>query len=196
MSLPFAEAADQNKQVIFEAIRPYLHGRVLEIGSGTGQHAVYFAGQLPELSWQASDVRENLPVIQAWIKHSGLQNLLPPIELDVAADWPASRFDLVYTANCFHIMGADEVSSCFTGLGQCLEAGGVVAVYGPFNYGGEFTSASNAGFDAFLRSRDPKSGIRDFEWLNELAGKVGLGLAEDIEMPHNNRCLVWKKRTL
>lgn len=196
MSLPFAESAEQNKRVIFDVIKPYLAGQVLEIGSGTGQHAVFFANQVPEMCWQTSDLATYLPVIEAWIRDSGLQNLPPPIALDVMGRWPESQYDLVYSANCFHIMGTEAVERSVEGGANCLKAGGVFAIYGPFNYAGKYTSESNARFDAFLRARDAASGIKDFEWVDEIAGGAGLELSRDVEMPANNRCLIWKKRTL
>lgn len=196
MNLAFAESAEQNKAVIFDAIKPYLRGEVLEIGSGTGQHAVFFAGKVLQLQWQTSELASNLPAIEAWIEDSGLDNLLPPIALDVSGQWPQHEYDLVYSANCFHIMGGDAVELCIEGAASCLKPDAVLAVYGPFNYNGQFTSESNARFDQFLRSRDANSGIRDFEWVCELAARAGLQLLEDIGMPANNRCIVWKKRTL
>lgn len=196
MKLPFAESSEQNKAVIFDVIEPYLQGDVLEIGSGTGQHAVFFAGQAPQVTWQTSELKPNLPGIEAWIADSGLPNLLAPIVLDVLDDWPERQFDVVYSANCFHIMGKSAVAKCVEGIGGCLQPGGVLLVYGPFNYAGSFTSASNARFDAFLKTRDPSSGIKDFEWLDELANLQGLQLVDDVAMPANNRSLVWQKRTL
>jgi SAM-dependent methyltransferase len=168
---------------------------VLEIGSGTGQHAVFFSSQLPEIVWQTSDLPANLPGIKARIKASGLQNLAAPIELDVLGNWPDRLYDFIYTANSFHIMNKTMVANCIEGVGRCLKPGGVFAVYGPFNYDGAYTSESNARFDQMLKSRDADSGIRDYEWIEELAGKVRLDLFEDVEMPTNNRCLIWKKRT-
>jgi cyclopropane fatty-acyl-phospholipid synthase-like methyltransferase len=196
MNLPFAESAEQNKAVIYDAIKPYLQGEVLEIGSGTGQHAVFFASQLPQLQWQTSELASNVPVIEAWIEESGLTNLLPPIALEVSGPWPQHEYDLVYSANCFHIMGSDAVAKSIQGAAGCLKPGAVLAVYGPFNYNGQFTSESNARFDQFLRSRDANSGIRDFESVDGLADEAGLQLLEDISMPANNRILIWKKRTL
>lgn len=196
MNLPFAEASEQNKLVIFEVIKPYLHGEVLEIGSGTGQHAVFFAGQASQVRWQTSDLEPNLPGIEAWIADSGLLNLPAPLALDVMGDWPDHQFDMVYSANCFHIMDKTAVAKCIEEVGACLKPGGVLVVYGPFNYAGEFTSPSNARFDGFLKARDPASGIRDFEWLDDLANKQSLELVDDVAMPANNRSLVWQKRTL
>ena len=196
MNLPFAESAEQNKAVIFDAIRPYLKGEVLEVGSGTGQHAVFCASQLPDLRWQTSDLAANLPGIAARIEACGLPNLAPPIELDVLGSWPNRAYDMVYTANSFHIMDATMVAACIDGVGRCLGPGGVFAVYGPFSYGGAYTSESNARFDQMLRARDPGSGIRDFEWIAQLANDAGLELLEDVAMPANNRTLIWQKRTL
>ena len=196
MNLPFSEASEQNKAFIFDVIKPYLHGEVLEIGSGTGQHAVFFAGQVPQLHWQTSDLESNLPGIEDWIADSGSTSLLPPIALDVLADWPERQFDLVYTANCFHIMDKTAVAKCIEGAGACLKADGILLVYGPFNYAGNFTSPSNARFDAFLKARDPASGIKDFEWLDDLANEANLQSVDDVAMPENNRILVWQKRTL
>lgn len=195
MKLPFAQAADENKQVIFDAVENWLRGQVLEIGSGTGQHAVHFAERLPSLTWQTSDLDSNLAAIRAWIDHSGLVNLPPPIELDVNAHWPETQYDTIYTANSFHIMDAAAVARCIEQCGRHLRADGHLIVYGPFNYGGDYTSPSNARFDAMLRANDPGSGIRDFEWLEQLASSAAMTLQADIAMPANNRSLIWKKRT-
>lgn len=195
MSLPFAQAAEQNKQVILQAVASYLRGRVLEIGSGTGQHAVYFASQMPSLVWQTSDLQPGLPGIQSWIDDSGLENLPTPLLLDVNGDWPDQRYDTIYTANSFHIMDEPAVVNCMAGCGACLHSGGHLIVYGPFNYGGAHTSDSNARFDAMLRASNPASGIRDVDWLQQLAQAADLELHADIAMPANNRSLIWQKRT-
>jgi cyclopropane fatty-acyl-phospholipid synthase-like methyltransferase len=195
MSLPFVEAAEQNKLAIHAVIEPWLQGEALEIGSGTGQHAVYFAARAPAMTWQTSDLEASLPGIAARIDAAGLANLPPPILLDVRGAWPARRYDFIFSANSFHIMDRDMVAACIAGVGECLKPGAVFAVYGPFNYGGAYTSDSNASFDRMLRLRDPSSGLKDFEWITQLAGAAGLELLEDAEMPHNNRTLVWKKRT-
>ncbi len=195
MNKPFAEAAEQNKAVIFDAIKAYLRGEVLEIGSGTGQHAVFFAAQIPDLVWQPSDLAPGLPGIAQWIADSGLANIRPPLELDVLGAWPEHRYDMVYSANTFHIMGEAAVARCIARAAACLGQDGVLAVYGPFSYGGKHPADSNAAFDAMLRTRDPDSGIRDFDWLDALAGDAGLELREDVEMPVNSRTLIWQKRT-
>ncbi len=174
--------------------------KVLEIGSGTGQHAVHFATHLPHLIWQPADLAENLPGIELWraeaalgpARSAGLANLLPPLVLDVNQPrWPETGADAVFSANTLHIMSWSEVRLFFAGVGRLLPSDGVLAVYGPLNYGGRHTSESNARFDRSLRSRDPHSGIRDFEAVDALAAEQKLVLARDVAMPANNRTLVW-----
>jgi len=194
---PFAESCVENRMPILEVLRPRLDGcrRLLEIGSGTGQHAVYFAPELPKLSWQTSDRRENHPAIRAWLDDSGLANVRAPICLDVLTDtWPLDRFDAVFSANTAHIMSTEAVDAMFRGVGKILEPGGKFFLYGPFNYNGRYTSASNERFDAWLQERDPVMGIRDLSWLTRLALAAGMVLVEDIEMPVNNRTLVWQRK--
>lgn len=192
---PHSDACERNQAFILEVLRDHFADRrhVLEIGSGTGQHAVHFAAALPGLIWQTSDVEGNLPGIQAWIAESGLPNLPPPIALDVTGPWPAARFDAAFTANTLHIMSWPEVQSLFAALPKALTGDAILAVYGPFNYRGEFTSPSNAAFDQWLRRRSPRSGIRDFAAVDPLARASGLALVEDRPMPANNRLLVWRR---
>jgi cyclopropane fatty-acyl-phospholipid synthase-like methyltransferase len=166
---------------------------VLEVGSGTGQHAVHFAAAMPWLSWQCSDRPEHLPGIRLWLDEARLPNTPAPLELDVRGGWPRRRFDAVFSANTLHIMGWPEVRQFFDGIDAVLDAEGVLAVYGPFNYGGEYTSDSNREFDAWLKARDPRSGIRDFEAVDALAREIGLTLMDDVAMPANNRMLVWRR---
>lgn len=192
---PFSESCVQNRDPILAILRPLFADRrhVLEIGSGTGQHAVYFAADLPHLVWQTADVPQHHPGIQAWLEEAALPNVLPPLALDVNdAAWRSGRYDAVFSANTLHIMGWPEVERFFAGVGAVLEAGGILAVYGPFNYGGRYTSESNARFDAWLKARDPASGVRDFEAVDALARSQGLVLQQDIAMPANNRTLVWR----
>ena len=196
MNKPYAESSEQNKQVIFDTIKPYIKGDVLEIGSGTGQHAVYFAGQFPDVRWQTSERAQNLAGVLSWINDSGLKNLPPPIELEALGEWPDSQYDLIYSANCFHIMGADAVAASIAQAGQRLKPGAVLAVYGPFNYNGDFTSDSNRSFDGFLKASDPQSGIKDFEWIEKLVSEAGMDLLQDVSMPANNRTIIWQSRTL
>jgi SAM-dependent methyltransferase len=193
---PFSESCEQNKQPILEVLQQHLASarRVLEIGSGTGQHAVVFAAQLPHLHWLASDVPANHPGIDAWMGEAGLANLSGPLALDVnQPDWPVVDCDAVFSANSAHIMDWPSVQNMFAGIGRVLEAGGVFCLYGPFNYEGRYTSDSNARFDAWLKARDPASGIRDFETLAALAEDAGLTFIADHAMPANNRILVWRK---
>ncbi len=193
---PFAPASERNRDPILSVLRrAFADGRrVLEIGSGTGQHAVHFAAALPWLTWQCSDRGAQLPGIRQWLKDAALPNTPPPIALDVVTgSWPPCTFDAVFSANTLHIMDWTAVQACFAGIGQVLEAGGVLAIYGPFNYSGTYTSDSNRAFDASLTARDPESGIRDFEAVDTLARGIGLGLLEDVAMPANNRCLIWRR---
>jgi trans-aconitate methyltransferase len=178
-----------------EVLREHFADRrqVLEIGSGTGQHAAYFAAALPHLTWQTSDLDSNLPGIRAWLEASALPNLPPPIALDVSGQWPDTRYDAVFTANTLHIMGWPEVLVLFGALPGVLAADGVLAAYGPFNYDGRFTSPSNAAFDEWLKQRSPRSGIRDFAAVDALARSAGLALVEDRPMPANNRTLIWRR---
>ena len=196
MNKPDAPACARNRDPILQVLRTHFADRhdVLEIGSGTGQHAVYFAAAMPWLQWQCSDRPEYLPGIEAWRVEAGLANTPAPLSLYVAiGPWPTRLFDAVFTANSLHIMGWPEVEAFFAGLGNVLAEQATLVVYGPFNYGGEFTSDSNRAFDASLRARDPKMGIRDFESIDALARGIGLRLVEDVAMPANNRCLVWRR---
>jgi len=193
--LPFSDACERNKDPILGVLREAFadRRRVVEIGSGTGQHAVYFARHLPHLAWQPTDLREHLEGLAARIAAEGPPDLAVPVELDVLqAQWPPLTGDAVFSANTLHIMSWPAVEALFAGLRRVLTGGGVLAIYGPFRYGGQFTTASNAAFDAMLRERDPDSGIRDFEAVNALAAAAGLELRADHAMPANNRLIVWK----
>ena len=192
---PFAPSCERNQGPILEVLLRHFAGtrRVLEIGSGTGQHAVHFAAAMPWLSWQASDRADNLPGIALWRDDAGLPNTPPAIKLDVDGPWPDATFDAVFTANSLHIMGWAQVQAFFAGIAAVLEDGGLLVVYGPFNYGGEFTSDSNRAFEQWLKDRNPASGIRDFEAVDALARGIGLLRVEDNAMPANNRCLVWRR---
>jgi SAM-dependent methyltransferase len=198
-SLPFSEACERNKGPILEVLRRHLattQGVVLEVGAGTGQHAVHMARHLPGLTWQPTEQAMHLAMLSARISLEKVPNLLLPLELDVAqTEWPCGRDDIdaVFTANTFHIMSWSQVQAFFRGAGQVLRADGLLLVYGPFRYAGQFTSHSNHTFDDALRARDPASGIRDFEAVNELAAAQGLLLLEDAAMPANNQTLVWRR---
>ncbi len=220
---PYAESCTKNQEAILAVLREIFatRQRVLEIASGTGQHAVYFARALPHLIWQPSELPHNLAGIQAWLDEAQLPNVLPPLAIDAnAAHWSFAKtvrpelvegsgdaqnqlvegsattasFDAIFNANTVHIISWQAVERLFAHIAQVIAPGGCVCFYGPYNYGGNFTSASNAQFDAWLKSRDPNSGVRDFAAVNQLAEAHGLHLLHDIEMPSNNRILVWQAR--
>jgi hypothetical protein len=147
---------------------------------------------LPQLTWQTSDRAENLPGIAAWLDEAALPNTPAPQRLDVQETWPVLHCDAIFTANTLHIMPWAAVESLFAGLTGIMAADAKLAIYGPFNYGGHFTSDSNASFDRWLKEKAPHQGIRDFEKVHALAQEAGLDLLEDRAMPSNNRCLVWQ----
>jgi hypothetical protein len=192
----YAESCEQNRDPILAVLREVLADRqqVLEIASGTGQHAVYFGAALPHLSWQTSELEANHGSIHAWLDEARLPNLLPPVLLDVnATDWLLPPVDAIFNANTVHIVSWLAVQRMFEGIGRTLASGGFLCLYGPFNYGGQFTSESNARFDVWLKNRDQESGVRDFEAIDRLAVAQGMTLLRDIPMPANNRTLVWQK---
>jgi len=193
---PFSAASERNREPILAVLAEHFADRthVLEIGSGTGQHAVHFARGLPHLTWQCADLPAQLPGIRRWLDEAGLANTPTPLALDVGGAWPVRRFDAVFSANTLHIMAWEQVLRMFARLPGVMTDGALLAIYGPFNYGGRFTSAGNADFDASLKASASHMGIRDFEAVNTLAGEAGLDLVEDRAMPANNRCLVWRKR--
>lgn len=195
-ALRHSPAAERNREPILACLERQLGqaGSVLEIGAGTGQHAVFFSTRLPSLRWQPTDVPAALPSLAARIEAEGPDNCAQPLALSVCdADWPGDEYDAVFTANTLHIVSEHEVECLFRGVGRILAPGGRLLVYGPFRYAGRFTSASNESFDRSLRARDPASGIRDFESLQRLAGQQGLVLDEDYPMPANNQLLAWRR---
>jgi cyclopropane fatty-acyl-phospholipid synthase-like methyltransferase len=194
--LSLSEACERNKGPILAVLREELAAstRVLEVGSGTGQHAVHFAAALPRLLWQPSELPENLAPLAERIRLEGSANLRAPIALDVRDDpWPVAAVDAVFSANTLHIMAWSGVREFFRGAGAVLVPAGVLCVYGPFRFGGRHTSDSNAAFDQYLRQRDPASGVRDFEALDKEAQAHGLQFAANHAMPANNRTLVWRR---
>jgi hypothetical protein len=196
---PYSQSCENNKDPIFAIIKDVFTEptTVWEIGSGTGQHACYFASELPHIIWQATDVAENLPGINAWHDEAKLANLNLPIALNVtSAIWPCDGMDAVFTANTLHIMSWPYVEILFDRFQTYLNPFATVCIYGPFNYGGKYTSDSNANFDQWLKNRDPLSGIRDFEAVMALAERAGLRLLKDNAMPANNRLLVLQKSDL
>ena len=196
MDKPFSQACENNKGPILEVLRETfadVHA-VLEIGSGTGQHACYFARHLPWLRWQPSDQSHYLSGIARWAEDYPGDNLSPVRELDVRTrPWPVSVPDAVFTANSLHIMAWSAVESLFSALGRQAPATSHLCIYGPFNYGGHYTSASNAQFDQWLLAQHPDSAIRDFEAVDALAAGAGYTLQADWEMPSNNRLLHWRR---
>jgi cyclopropane fatty-acyl-phospholipid synthase-like methyltransferase len=193
---PHAPATERNREAIAEVLHEHFadRRRVLEIGSGTGQHAVYFARLFPHLTWQTSDRRENLDGITAWLQDARLPNTPAALQLDVNGAWPAARYDAVFSANTLHIMSWQEVEQLFAGLSGILTDDARLVIYGPFNYNNQFTSESNRDFDCALKTDAPHRGIRDFAAVDALARAIGLDLLADLPMPANNRCLVWRRQ--
>ncbi|MDD5035660.1 MAG: DUF938 domain-containing protein [Methylococcaceae bacterium] len=191
---PHAPSCERNRDHILAVLRDYLPGRkkVLEIGSGTGQHAVHFAAALPDLIWQTSDLPENLEGIEMWLVEAGLPNTPAPLLFDVQQPSVPGTFDAVFSANTLHIMSWSAVEGLFAGLPTIMARDAPLIVYGPFNYGGRFTSDSNARFNEWLQERAPHRAIRDFEAVDALAREAGLSLLEDRPLPANNRALVWR----
>jgi len=204
INIPFSEACERNKEIILQTIKPYLNKvtTVLEVGSGTAQHAIHFAQTLTHLQWQTSDQLEYLEGINAALSnaekmHTEFDNVIRPFELNVnQAVWDktGTQYQAVYTANTFHIMGEPDVRQFFAGLGAVTQTDSYLIVYGPFKYANKFTSESNDQFDQTLRSRGVGSAIRDFEWVNSLASEQGFELLNDHSMPANNQCLVWQRK--
>lgn len=196
MTKPFSQACENNKSPILRQLQPALQNAtsVLEIGSGTGQHSVFFAQQLPHLDWYTSDREVNHQGINQWHNEVQLANLHPPLLLDLNEPWPVTKVDAIYTANTFHIVSWELIEHFFAAVKQHLNDQGVVCVYGPFKYNGMFTSTSNKEFNNLLQSRDPLSGIRDFEAVEQLAKEAGLRLVSDHAMPANNQLLIFKRQ--
>ncbi|HEY5733596.1 MAG TPA: DUF938 domain-containing protein [Gammaproteobacteria bacterium] len=192
---PFAESSEENKLPILQILKDELCGsrRVLEVGSGTGQHAVFFAEQLPHLQWICSDLEENHAGIRMWLHEAGLENTEGPLLLDAREPWPAMEIDTVFSANAIHIMSWEAVKGMVRNVGKLLPGGGRLYLYGPFMYDGQHTSESNARFDVWLQERDPLSGVRDVTELAALLNAESMELVRDYEMPVNNRILVWQR---
>ena len=195
MNKPFSQACENNKSPILSLlVKAFSKSKtVLEVGSGSGQHAVYFAPNMTWLSWQTSDMLINHQGISQWLQDYPAGNLLHPIELDLNHPWPIEKVDAIYTANTLHIVSWSLVQAFFKGVSQHLNTQGKLCIYGPFNYHGKYSSESNAGFDVWLKERDSESAIRDIEAITALAEKAGLLLDHDHAMPANNRLLVFTK---
>ena len=188
---PVAPACERNREPILQVINPVFSNstQLLEIGSGTGEHGVYFAKKMPWLTWQCSDVNENLEGINLWIEETQLDNLPTALELDVSSTIITQQYDAFFTANSLHIMSEKSVVDFFILLAKLAKEKSDLVIYGPFNYNGKFTSESNANFELWLKQRDLRSGIRNFEWIVELANSAKFHLVNDYTMPANNRCL-------
>lgn len=194
---PHSAACERNRDPILQVLRQWFTqpGAVLEIGSGTGQHAVHFAEHLPHLQWQPTDCEDNLPAIRMWVEESASSNLRAPQKLDVRdSEWPLATADYVFSANTAHIMSWQEVELMFAGVGRMLRERGLFCLYGPFNREGRFTSESNREFDASLRAHDPTMGLRDDQALRALGRRNGLVFTAEHALPANNRMLVWTKQ--
>ncbi len=193
---PCSEACEQNKRPILAILEQYLPAsrRLLEIGSGTGQHAVFFAAAFPHLHWITSDLPGNHPGIRAWLDDANLPNLEGPLELDVTRpDWPVTDVDTVFSANTAHILPWPAVERMFAGIGRLLPPQGRFLLYGPFNLDGRYTAESNERFDAWLKERDPAMGVRDLEALDDLARDNELTRIALHDMPADNKLVVWQK---
>lgn len=189
-------SCERNKEPILAVLREILSvpGLVLEIGSGSGQHAVHFARGLPHVEWQPTDVADSLPGISAWRDKAGLANLREPLALDLfSGRWPVAAAQAVVCINTIHIVSWEAVERLFAGAGRLLSPGGVMYVYGPYRYADRPLEPSNEEFDRWLKARDSASGVRLFEDVNRLAGQNGLMLAGDRAMPANNRSIWWIK---
>jgi len=197
MVMAFSESCERNKQSILDILTIELRDccTALEVGSGTGQHAVHFANGMSHIDWQPTECSEELPTLAARITAEAPQNVCPPFMLDVRdVPWPVPRpFDAVFSANTLHIMSWESVRHFFRGIGQVLDERGLLCVYGPFLYRDIETVTSNISFDQWLRERDPDSGLREFEAVNELADAQALWLSADHPMPANNHLLVWRR---
>lgn len=192
---PYSASCERNRDPILGVLRDHFTHcrRVLEIGSGTGQHAVYFGAALPNITWQTSDRPAYHNAIRRWLADAGSDNVLPPLALDVSGLWPPAQYDGIYSANTLHIMSWADVRALFDALPDVMAASAPLVIYGPFHYHGKPTSESNARFDADLRAQPGDMGIRDADAVNALAANAGLRWVADVAMPANNRCLVWRR---
>ncbi len=194
---PFSPSCERNRESILGLLHEVFADRkhVLEIGSGTGQHAVFFAQALPHLQWQTSERSEYLAGVQSWLDDAALINTPAPIVLDVGqVDWPAMTFDAIFTANTLHIMAWPEVERLFARLPEIMDGDCIVVVYGPFNIDGQYTSDSNAEFDRWLHERGEHMAIRDLAAVDALAAAAGLERIALHPMPANNFCAVWQRQ--
>jgi len=192
--LPFSQACENNKEPILKVLKEYISDQesLLEIAGGTGQHGEFFARSFPKLLWQTSDLPGAVADLNLRISEANLHNLPPALILDVNdSNWNVKKYQLLFTANSLHIMSEKSVENFFSRIPNVLQQSALVFIYGPFKYDGNFTTKSNAEFDEWLKEKDLKSGVRDFEAISELAVSVGLSLVADVQMPSNNQLLVF-----
>ncbi len=191
----FSNAADNNKQFIADQLQRLISpgARVLEIGSGSGQHAVHCVSQLEDVSWQPADKEPYFEALEQNLGGISLSGLEKPIYLDIAQFDLKGRFEAVFCANVMHIMSADLIPDMMAGVSGLLDSGGLFILYGPYKYAGTFTTESNEKFDRWLKSRDPLSGIRDIDVVRAKAKAQHLEWVDDISMPANNQLLVFRK---
>lgn len=191
-----SQSAENNKDVILQQLKNCLpdDAQVLEIASGTGQHAIHFSRNIAGISWQPTDVSLSDMDLQSRLAAEGNESVREPKVLDVD-NWPewAIANDAVFSANCVHIISESQVENYVAGAASALKNGGLMLLYGPFKYDGQFTTDSNEAFDGFLRKTYPGGCIKDFEWLDVLADKAGMTFVSDTPMPSNNQFLIWRK---
>ncbi len=197
-ALPHSPAAERNAGAILDVLLRVLpaQGRVLEIASGTGQHAVHFAAAMPALRWQPTDGDPGLvAAIDARVQSAGRDNLERARTLDVGSGrWPVEPADAIVCSNLLHVAPWEVTSGLMSGTGRTLATAGPLVVYGPFRIGGVHTAASNERFDRDLQARHPRWGIRDIADVAAVAEAAGLDHTETIPMPANNRLLVFRRR--
>ena len=197
MTKPFAPSCERNQSVILDVLQSIItvdDKHLLEIGSGTGQHAVFMAPHFSHLQWHTADLKQNHVGINMWLEEAKLDNISAPIVYESGkSDFPDIDVDIVFTTNTLHIMSWQNVKNLIKQMGENLKTGSKIIIYGPFNYNGQFTSGSNAKFDVWLKEQEPHRGIRNFEDIVQLMTDVGIDLKQDIEMPANNRILYFVK---
>ena len=194
--LPFSQACENNKEPILKVLKEYISDQesLLEIAGGTGQHSEFFAKSFPNIVWQTSDLPDAVTDLNLRISEANLQNLPRALTLDVNdPNWNVKKYELLFTANSLHIMSEKSVENFFSKIPNILQQNALVFIYGPFKYGGKFTTKSNAEFNEWLKEKDLRSGVRDFEVISELAVSVGLSLVADVQMPSNNQLLVFSR---
>lgn len=198
---PHAPSCDRNQEPIFEALLPLLKNKksLLEIGSGTGQHAIFMAPKLPHLTWTLSDLKGRHRGMSLWLREKLILNIRGPVHYEAGVtEFPNAlkSFDVVFTSNTLHIMPWTSCMNLFDDLGKNLEQDALFIAYGAFKYGGEFTTESNKEFESWLKERDPKAGLKDFEKIKDELKKRSFELLDDISMPASNQLLVFKKKLI